>query len=256
MAEAGHPPELTVPASTWETLRDLAVAKTTALITSGKASAVQIATIAGIAERNVREPVAPAADGLTPDAVADYVNELEARYGEGYASHALDALIVHLEEAHGEPEAARATNRVTDLPYDPPVFPRADPCPFQPADDDSDPDGAMTHHLIAWLDSLGDLAAWQAAKRQQWADYYRAVDEHVARMRLYYASLPPSPVDALRAEPPPSQLPDSTPQPKPALDSPTAPTGESTRRSRWGLGLWDHWGDDDPAIRRMREALR
>src|SRR6188472_3971409 len=51
--ETGQPLGLELPASTWEILRDLAVTKTTSLIASGKANAVTVATIAGIAQRNV-----------------------------------------------------------------------------------------------------------------------------------------------------------------------------------------------------------
>lgn len=55
MLAAGDPPELQGSAEGWSRLLDLAQSKAEADLASGKLSAVQAASIAGIAERNLRE---------------------------------------------------------------------------------------------------------------------------------------------------------------------------------------------------------
>ena len=66
LAKAGDPPELQGSASQWTQALELAQAKLASKITSGKRTAVQLATVAGIAERNLTnlgkaqpEPAAP-----------------------------------------------------------------------------------------------------------------------------------------------------------------------------------------------------
>lgn len=53
-AEAGVPPSLDVEGGTWQALHDLAVAKTTSAVASGKLPVRTVAIIAGIAARNLR----------------------------------------------------------------------------------------------------------------------------------------------------------------------------------------------------------
>ena len=61
LAKAGDGPELAAPSGSWRQLMILALARTTALVASGKLSPVQVATIAGIAARNADRDPAPAA---------------------------------------------------------------------------------------------------------------------------------------------------------------------------------------------------
>lgn len=68
MAKAGKAPEIEAPETGWRSLLELAQAKVTTALTSGKVSPVQAATIAGIAARNIREPKAPSPDEATGEA--------------------------------------------------------------------------------------------------------------------------------------------------------------------------------------------
>jgi hypothetical protein len=53
LSAAGDPPELQGSASQWSQALELAQAKLSAKLASGKVTAVQLATVAGIAERNL-----------------------------------------------------------------------------------------------------------------------------------------------------------------------------------------------------------
>lgn len=70
LAEAGDAPELQADPGTWRALLDVAMARTMAAVTSGRVSAATVATIAGIAARNVsRDPKPPEPtpeDGIVP----------------------------------------------------------------------------------------------------------------------------------------------------------------------------------------------
>src|SRR3954447_21012456 len=56
MEAAGKAPADVVEAADWESLLDLALAKTVAAVASGRLSPTTVATIAGIAARNARKP--------------------------------------------------------------------------------------------------------------------------------------------------------------------------------------------------------
>lgn len=70
MADAGVAPDLADPGDGWQSLHDLAIAKTTAAVASGKLPVRTVAVIAGIAARNLK-PNRPTAVAPTPEAASD-----------------------------------------------------------------------------------------------------------------------------------------------------------------------------------------
>jgi transposase-like protein len=77
MEQAGKGPELAAPLEGWRALMALSLARTTALVASGKLTPVQMATIAGIAARNAQREASRAPEA-EPDPVAELVDRWEA----------------------------------------------------------------------------------------------------------------------------------------------------------------------------------
>lgn len=128
MSKAGDVPELAGNPGQWQRLLDLAQARTEAALATGRVTAIQAATIAGIAQRNVSKPEPPPAP---PTEAEQWGHDLEAallNHHKGHAELAMIAILEWLEEL--------------------------------------DPDGPTpsVEECIAHLEGLGDLVEWRARR--------------------------------------------------------------------------------------------
>jgi hypothetical protein len=157
LARAGDPPELEGNAAAWQRAFDLAHAKVEGFLASGKASAVQAATIMGIAQRNLasieRDGHGKANPAGEPTNVEQAVDEFEVHVAERYPgvdpSVVLQVLLGH-ERLAGEPMEA----------------------------DDEDVIGS-------WLDTLDELVqehgSVEAAREWQRAEEHRRLEQQLAK---------------------------------------------------------------------------
>jgi transposase-like protein len=145
MEAAGDPPELQGAPGQWQRLFDLAQARAEAVLASGKLSVVQLATVMGIAQRNIREPkVEPRNEA--EDAYDAFVSEIEARYPDPHQEHLALVVLIRYHQDHG----CRSNDDGT--------YPN--PCP-EPLD-----------NIWTYLDGLGDLEDWLEV-RDAWEDAAR-----------------------------------------------------------------------------------
>lgn len=172
MEAAGAPPELQGTQAQWQAQFDLAHAQTMSKLASGKLSAVETATIKGIADRNLREVKA-----TDPAAVAEAAfDRAYRRYGfcaiiakrmANRMGESLDDLITAFEEMIGDPgDPTQSTQgweelaliALQDYHKDHGCIPDNDatyrtPCP------------APLDNIWTYLLSLGDLEDWLDARR-------------------------------------------------------------------------------------------
>lgn len=129
--QAGKGPELAAPAGGWAALLDLAMAKVTSALASGKVRPKDAAVIAGIASRNIREPKPEPDPKTDAETLVDrWLEEVDAIFPD-QADLALTALIAGHDEIPLEEYEAR----------------------FE------DP--------IAYLRSLGDLEEWDTRRKAE-----------------------------------------------------------------------------------------
>jgi hypothetical protein len=93
-AKAGKGPELAVPTSAWQKLLDLAMARVGSALSTGNVRPKDAAVIAGIAQRNVREPEEPPEP---PTAVESWGDDLEAALDAKYGDDADLAMMALLD---------------------------------------------------------------------------------------------------------------------------------------------------------------
>lgn len=141
---AGKRPEIDVPATTWRTLHELALAKVAAALTSGKVNPTQAATIAAIAQRNAEKP--PAASDPGAEEYRAFSEAIDAAFG-ARADTALHVLILSLDDDSRRLESGRD-----------PVVPLG--------------------HEIEWLQSL-DFDEWERQREEHWA----AIERDNARVK-------------------------------------------------------------------------
>lgn len=137
-AKAGKAPELAVQTSTWEKLLDLALARVGAALSSGKVRPKDAAVIAGIAQRNMRDPEpTPEPPTEADEWVGQLMAALEARYTEHEVDCILDVLIRDDMRAFDQVDEETGLTDLTDIPS-----------------------------ILAWVESIGDPEAWIEADRQ------------------------------------------------------------------------------------------
>lgn len=96
LAKAGDAPELGADPGTWRALMDLAIARAASAVAGGKLTAVQVATIAGIAARNAQRDPKPE-PVREPTEAEVFVDTLEA-YAAGRGWEADRALMLMVRQ--------------------------------------------------------------------------------------------------------------------------------------------------------------
>jgi hypothetical protein len=146
LAKAGDPPELQGSASQWTQALELAQAKLASKIASGKLTAVQLATVAGIAERNLTNLGKTQPEQAAPDWGARLHAWVDATYPPALLPLAHGAITRQLSDELHEIESAPGY-----LPDNTPV------------ERDHDADTQLFDGFRTFLEGIPDLVAWHEA---------------------------------------------------------------------------------------------
>lgn len=280
MEEAGRP-EVAIPAVDLENAQALALATLTSDIAEGRLKGTQLAVATGILTDKVDRARRRAE--LTATDPNDHAARIEAERAAIYEWARANLPPEDLERTHrATADALRLSLLLADQPADLPASVlddaidhaldvsihaaetlvnggEPDPAAAALADADSDEEWDFVEWakrvLAAIVEQYGSLSVWvdeviprlraeeRARREAEWPEGDRRRAEQRAT----------APVDAPGQPENASQLPDATPEPIAPPSNPPEPVGPS---SAWrSFGRWAEWEDDDPAVRRTREAM-
>jgi transposase-like protein len=183
MEAAGDPPELAGNASVWQRHFDLASARVERFLTTGKVTAVQAATIAAIAARNMRD-AKPAGETPAVNAQETFRDWLVDTVAVGLNAEALGPTVEAIEQL--TPELLRRANAEVGQPHRPAMLAWFSGRLEIPADGVMEWAREQTKAILA---EHGTLSAWLAHHRAEMAarepELPPSVVELIARARTF-----------------------------------------------------------------------
>jgi hypothetical protein len=167
---AGKAPADAIARTDWAALAEAARARVAAELASGKLSAVQVATIAGIAERNLRDATEPPPESAVAalDAFMDWVDDSGYIEAEEDFDEVLPELIGRANAEDGQPHRRAMLAWFSGRPE----IPAGDVLPWAQA---------QTNAIIAEHGTLDGLRQWRERRR---ADEHEAMLVQLEKNRL------------------------------------------------------------------------